>query len=168
MYSILSHTPVWVWFLLAYLLLRGISALKPREMPWSRALIMPTIFFVWALYGICTELTDWAAALAAFVIALAIGSAGGWIHAGRFPAARFEPATGLLWRPGSATTLVLVLLGFFSKYALSVELAMHPSLGADAGFAMLFGGASGLVDGAFWGTMAKQFWQAFGRRDVVA
>ncbi|QJQ02448.1 hypothetical protein C798_20090 [Herbaspirillum rubrisubalbicans Os34] len=160
-FAILSHTPIWIWFLLAYLLLRGIRALQPSEVPWYRALILPVIFLAWALYGMFTELPDWPVALAAFVIALAAGVIGGWINANRIPAARLDSVTGLLWRPGSAATLVLVIVAFISKYVLSVVLAMYPHLGAKAQFVALFGGVSGLVDGALWGRMAQQFRQAF-------
>lgn len=166
--SILSYTPIWVWILLAYLLLRGIKALRSREVSPSRALVLPVIFFVWALAGMFAELTDWPVGLLAFAIGLGIGFAGGWANATRLPAATFDRAKGLIWRPGSATTLVLVIVAFVAKYVLSVGLAVHPHLGAEAGFAALFGGVSGLVDGAFWGGTALQFRRAFTPRVAAA
>ncbi|MEJ2625771.1 MAG: hypothetical protein P8Z80_14890 [Pseudolabrys sp.] len=162
--AILSGTPVWVWALFAFLLFRGIAALRAREMTPARMLVLPVIFLVWALAGMFFELVAWPAALAAFVVALAIGLAGGWANAARLPVATRDPVTGLVCRPGSATTLVLVLVGFVAKYVLSVALAMHANLGAQTGFAALFGGVSGLIDGAFWGGAALQFRQAFGYR----
>jgi len=47
--SILDHTPFWVWLLLAFLLYRGVAAMRPREVSPSRALIVPVIFFVWGV-----------------------------------------------------------------------------------------------------------------------
>nr|WP_320144141.1 DUF6622 family protein [uncultured Cohaesibacter sp.] len=165
--SILSHTPIWVWILLAYLLLRGIKALQPRETRPSRVLVLPVIFFVWALFGIFGELTDWPTALIAFAVGLAIGFAGGWANATRLPVATLDRATGLMWRPGSATTLVLVIVAFVAKYVLSVLLAVQPHLGAEVMFAALFGGVSGLADGAFWGGTALHFRRAFASRAAV-
>ena len=161
--QIISHTPIWVWILFAYLMLRGIKSLRPRKMTPERMLILPIIFLVWALYGIATELANWPVGLTTFAIALTVGIAGGWINALRLPAATFDARTGKVTRPGSATILVLVLVGFFAKYVLSVVLVLHPYLGAQEGFASLFGGVAGLVDGAFWGGVILQYRQAFHR-----
>ncbi|WP_127903746.1 DUF6622 family protein [Solirhodobacter olei] len=166
--SILSHTPTWVWTLLAYLLWRGVRALRAREISPSRTLVLPMIFLAWALFGMFAELSNWAAALMAFIIGIGIGFSGGWTNATRLPPASFNRTSGLVWRPGSATTLVLVIVAFVTKYLLSVALAMHPDLGADTGFAAVFGGISGLVDGAFWGGTVQQFRSAFAARAVSA
>ena len=66
--AILSGTPVWVWALFAYLLFRGITALRAREMTPARMLVLPVIFLVWALAGMFFELAAWPVALAAFVV----------------------------------------------------------------------------------------------------
>ena len=51
-FDILSHTPVWVWVLFAYLVSRGVVALREREMQPGRALIVPIVFLVWGLAGL--------------------------------------------------------------------------------------------------------------------
>ena len=162
--EVLSRTPVWVWVLFAYLILRGVKALHPREVSPARALLIPVIFLVWALSGIHTELSDWSVALVAFAFALVLGLFAGWWNAARLPAASFNLATGKIGRPGSAVTLVLVILAFIAKYILSVALAMHPQLAGQSGFAVIFGGISGLVDGVFWGGTIQQFRTAFASR----
>ena len=159
--AIVTGTPVWVWLLLGYVLLRGLRALSPRETDPGRMLLLPAIFLVWGLDGIFTRYADWSVALAAFVIALLGGGALGWAVARRREPARRDPATGRIWRPGTAVTLVLVLVGFVGKYALGVSLALHPALAAAAGFALLSGALSGVVAGVFWGTTAVQFRQAY-------
>ena len=165
--SILSNTPVWVWVLLAFLVQRGLKARHPQEMPPWRALIIPGVFLAWSLIAICNQLVDWSTALAAFAVALAFGFAAGWINTLRLPAARYNPETGLMWRPGSAMTLVLIVVAFCAKYTLNVALAMEPQLAAQVGFALLFGAIAGLVSGAFWGGTALQFRRAFAPRAVL-
>ncbi len=167
-FRIISHTPIWVWALFVFLVLIGVKALRQRKMTVERMFILPIFFFVWALYGIATELVNWPTGLAAFAIALIVGIAGGWFNALRLPAATFDARTGRITRPGSATILVLVLVGFFAKYVLSVVLVRCPHLGAQESFATFFGGVSGLVDGAFWGGVILQYLQAFHRGEVPA
>ena len=139
--QIISHTPAWVWALFAYLMMSGVKALRSRKMTPEQMLILPIFFLAWALYGI----------------------AGSWVNALRLPVATFDVRTCIVTRPGSVTTLVLVMVGFFSKYILSVVLVLHPSLGAQEGFAIIFGGVTGLLDGVFWGSVILQYRQAFHR-----
>ncbi len=159
--SIISGTPVWVWILFVFLVLRGKKALQPRQMTPSRMLVIPLLFFVWALWGIFTDLTLWPLALGTFFLGLGAGFSGGWANGARLAPATRNTTTGLIHRPGSPTTLFLVLVGFLAKYCLNVALALHPHFGSQTGFVALFGGVSGVVDGAFWGGTLRQFRQAF-------
>ena len=45
--QVLVHTPVWVWALFAFVIYQGITALRPREVPIWRLLIVPAVFIVW-------------------------------------------------------------------------------------------------------------------------
>ena len=47
--GIITHTPIWAWILLAYLVWQGIKAMQPRTTTIWRALIVPAIFIVWGL-----------------------------------------------------------------------------------------------------------------------
>lgn len=158
--EIIKHTPLWVWALFAYILYRGVRALETRELQPSRMLILPAVFLLWGLSGIFHDLPDWPLAMVGFVVLGLVGLGLGWANGLRLPPARRDPATGLILRPGSATTLVVALFAFIAKYTLSVALAMAPTLGAQAGFALTFGGVSGLVAGIFWGGAALALWQA--------
>jgi Family of unknown function (DUF6622) len=162
----IKSTPLWVWLLLAFLIYRGVKSLSPRAVaPW-RMFLLPVIFFAWAFMGILTEVRDPSIALTVFIAALAAGGALGWHLARRQPATTFDPANGLVHRPGSATPLVLICIGFITKYALSVVLARRPELGGMSGFCSLYGAVSGLVDGAFWGITTAQFTGALQRIGV--
>lgn len=159
----IRSTPLWVWLLLAFLICRGVKALGPRAVTPRRMFLLPVIFFVWACIGIFAELQNHSIALAAFIAALAAGGGMGWQLARRQPGASFDAASGLVHRPGSATTLVLICIGFSLKYTLSVFLARRPELGGMPAFYSLYGAVTGVVDGVFWGVTAKQFTRALRR-----
>nr|WP_239668881.1 hypothetical protein [Stenotrophomonas maltophilia] len=42
-----SQTPIWVWLLLAFLVTRGIAAMKPAETSLQKLAIVPALFAVW-------------------------------------------------------------------------------------------------------------------------
>ncbi|PYE87397.1 DUF6622 family protein [Phyllobacterium leguminum] len=160
--TIIAHTPIWVWFLLAYLLYGGIKALQPREMTWLRMLLLPILFLVWGLYDIVTVLHHPILALVAFAGGIVIGGAIGWLLAAHQDAAWIDPASRLIHRPGTPVTLILILIGFICKYALSVALAYHADLAASPDYNVLSGAIAGAVDGVFWGMTGRQLNQAFG------
>jgi hypothetical protein len=162
----IKSTPPWVWFLLAFLVYRGIKALAPRKMTPQRMLLLPIVFLVWALVGIFFELRNLSIALPVFVATLALGGALGWQLALRQPRASLERESGLVQRPGSAMPLVLICIGFSLKYAISVFLARHAGLGETPIICALYGAVSGIVDGTFWGITAAQFSHALRSADV--
>ena len=47
--GILTHTPLWVFALLAYLVWQGIRSLRPRTTPIWRLLIVPAVFIAMGL-----------------------------------------------------------------------------------------------------------------------
>src|SRR5690242_13650991 len=47
--GIITHTPIWVWAILAYLIWQGIKAMQPRTTAIWRALIVPVVFIVLGL-----------------------------------------------------------------------------------------------------------------------
>lgn len=156
MLIILHNTPIWVWCLLAFLIYRGLQALRPREMTPQRMLLLPVLFLVWALSGIVTDVKNWPIALVSCLVMLIAGAMlGSRIAQGQPPAYR-DGVTGLINRPGSPITLVLICLGFSLKYALAVVLAEQSDMARDPGFCAVFGGVGGFVDGIFWGLTAAQ------------
>ncbi len=159
--SIVSHTPIWVWFLFIFLLGRGINALKPRRTSVLSMLILPILFFVWAVYGITSEMEYSEFSVTAFVTALVTGSGLGWALARAGEPVRLEAASGRIHRPGSPLTQILVLIGFSSKFALQTMLGHQPALAADPNFNILYGAIAGAVDGVFWGRTLLQLRQAF-------
>lgn len=159
--DIISHTPVWVWPLLVFLVLSGIAALQPRKSRPVSMLLIPVFFFVWGLSAIFLTLSAWLATLAVFIVAMAIGSAAGWLLARRYPAATYDEDAKRVMRPGTPLTLIFILIGFAAKYVLSAVIAINPDLSATLGFSIVYGTMSGLISGVFWGIMGLQLLQAF-------
>ena len=56
--GILTHTPLWVFVLLAYLVWQGILSLRPRTMPIWRLMIVPAVFIVMGLSRIALRPED--------------------------------------------------------------------------------------------------------------
>lgn len=47
-----SQTPTWVWLLLAFLITRGIAAMKPGETSLQKLAVVPVLFTVWGAWSI--------------------------------------------------------------------------------------------------------------------
>jgi hypothetical protein len=146
-YQILSHTPLWVWVLLAYLVWQGIKAMQPRSMPIWRALIVPVVFIVWGISRIGFGHQDNAWPLLAWTAAALL-----LLPLGVLTPRPFEVVhkTGEIIRPGSAFALIRNLVVFSAQYAVGVISAMDAS---DRALAIVAGRViSGATAGYFVGS----------------
>jgi hypothetical protein len=115
--------------------------------------ILPTLFFIWGLYGLATmhslttqRILPWAGALAAGIII-------GILIAGT-RSIRADKARHLVHLPGGSLTLVLSLLIFATKYIFGVLHATQPSLFAEARFWLTELAVAGALTGMFIGRFA--------------
>ncbi|MGA2042842.1 MAG: DUF6622 family protein [Roseiarcus sp.] len=157
--TILGHTPLWVWPLLAFLVYRGVAAMQPRAVSPGRMLIIPIVFLVWGCAGLLAGPGDLGRSLAAFLAAGVVGLA-----LGRGLAALSPPplpaAPGLIAMPGSPLTLILILAAFATKYAGNVALALAQDADARALWSTGLAAAGGLFAGLFWGRTLGLLWRA--------
>ena len=160
LFEILSHTPTWVWVLLAFLLYRGAAAMQPRDVAPGRVLIIPIVFFVWGATSLFAATDGLALRLAFFIVALLVGLAIGRALASLSAAPRLSRGTGLIAMPGSAAPLILIVLAFATKYCGSVALAMATDLAVRAELASALAASGGLFAGLFWGRTLGQFQRA--------
>jgi uncharacterized protein DUF6622 len=151
--EIVTGTPPWVWALLALLLYLGIRALRPTTAPLWRVAILPTVFFVWGLYGLVMSNGLTVQRAAPWLVALAVGTIAGFALAGTRPV-RADRSHGLVHVPGGSFTLVLSLLIFAIKYVFAVLHAMDPAAFADARFWLTELAVSGVLTGMFIGRFA--------------
>jgi hypothetical protein len=146
--NILHGTPTWVFVLFLALLAIGYSQTRPRNLAPARVALLPAAFLAFSLYGVISAfgssapvLVCWAGGIAAAVFlnrALKQPRGISW-----------DPAAGSFHIPGSWAPLALMMLIFFTRYAITVSLALQPSLAGGPGFPPLAGFAYGLMSGTF-------------------
>ena len=148
--TILSHTPVWVWGLLAALMALGFSQTRQRRLaPW-RLLMLPLVLLGLSLWSMSAGFI--ALPLSALVWLAALG-AGAALLAGR-PAqagAVWLPVEQRLQLPGSWMPMLLILAIFSIRYTANVGMAFNPGWRNTPELllplALLYGGISGLFLG---------------------
>ncbi|GAA4333581.1 hypothetical protein GCM10023165_08820 [Variovorax defluvii] len=164
--QILLHTPRWVFVLFALLVWLGIKQMLAGTVSLTRVTVMPLAMTGLSFYGMLSAFGDspvallgWAGAATALLMMVQ--------HRPLPAAVRFDPATRVFHRPGSAVPLALMMGIFFTKYAVAVLMTMHPSLHQHTGFAL----AVGLLYGAFSGCFAARalrLWKLAIREDRAA
>ncbi|WP_439448218.1 DUF6622 family protein [Stenotrophomonas sp. ATs4] len=161
-----SQTPLWVWLLLAFLITRGIAAMKPAETSLQKLAIVPALFAAWGAWSIShrfgASLTAWSEWLAG----IATGAALGWLLLNRLKLT-LDSGTGKLWRSADFSLLPLLLVTFLVKYGFEVAFAVSPSLSASAGFSagylLLAGGFIGIFVGKYCRYLASLRLDAAGK-----
>src|ERR1700742_3008558 len=132
--GVVTHTPIWAWILLTYLIWQGIKAMQPRTTSLWRALIVPMIFIVWGLSRLGFGQQAGAPLVAWIVAALVL------LPVGVLTPRLFEVdhTTGQIKRPGSIFPLIRNIVVFAAQYAVAVTAAIHPD---DRAIAVMIGRA---------------------------
>jgi hypothetical protein len=145
---IISHTPVWVWLLLAFLIYRGVSALSERPLLAGNVLPLPVILTVWGLVSMYNRYGNDFGVMACwafgYIAAFVIGCLSVTQNAVR--GTREAPR-----QAGSVVPLLLILSIFVVKYSVEVSFGFHPEIvGASPVsncVALVYGGLAGLMAG---------------------
>ncbi len=149
LFQILQRTPVWVYGLFFGLLALGYLQSKSRELGPLRLALFPvalaafSLIQVWGSFSVQpVGFAAWGAGIGAALLAN---------RAFKQPSgARWSAASGTFHVPGSWAPLALMMLMFFSRYALALGAAMQPALAQTAGFAAGAGFGLGLLSGMFF------------------
>ncbi len=155
--GIVTHTPLWAWALLAYLVWLGIKAMQPRTTTIWRALIVPAIFIVWGLSRIGFGQQAFGAPLVAWIAAALVLLPLGVLTPRPF---EVDHTTGQIIRPGSVFPLIRNLIVFGLQYTVAVLAAIHAddhAIGAIVGRAV-----SGATSGYFVGSsvaLLREYWR---------
>ncbi|TFZ45330.1 DUF1453 domain-containing protein [Stenotrophomonas maltophilia] len=161
-----SQTPIWVWLLLAFLITRGVAAMKPGETSLQKLAVVPVLFTVWGAWSISHRYGISWAAWTEWLAGIGTGAGLGWLLLGHVKLT-LDSATGKLWRNADYSVLPLLLITFLVKYGFEVAFAVSPSLtanaGASAAYLLLSGGFTGLFIGKYCRYLASLRMDAAGK-----
>lgn len=151
--QILSHTPVYVWAILALLVYRGVIAMRERETRFGKLFIVPLMMLALSMQDMAIKFGAGGIAMAAWAAVMILA---GYLMV-RFGSDRIGAGTrsGLVRIRGSRMPFAMMMAVFLTKYAASVSLAILPRLASDAHFAMAVGVLFGAFSGYFLGGLAR-------------
>jgi hypothetical protein len=140
--DIVTHTPAWVWFVLAGLVWLGLGRTRDRIVGVRRLIVLPLLITALEISSLIeTGLT--AVALAGLALGAAAGIATGCLLERRNTAERC--GDGRLMIRGEWASLVLVVVIFATRYVTAVISTIDAAAAASAGFQF----ATALLSGLF-------------------
>lgn len=151
--KLLTHTPGYVWALLALLVWRGAAALRSRETTPARLCVIPCIMVPLALLDIAHKFGFASLPLSAWTLGLAAAMVLVWKLGGTMVAPVAAP--GRVRVAGSVLPLLLMLAIFVLKYSTSALLAVSPALLHAPGVAAASCALSGAASGYFLGRLLR-------------
>lgn len=152
--QIAINTPLWVWGLLAALVVLGLTQARDRNAGLARTAVLPLGMGVFSLWGLVSGFGASPSVLGAWLAAAAVALAAVLLRP--LPAGvRYDAQRRVFALPGSWVPLVLILGIFSIKYATGVTLAMQPALRADPAVALAVAALSGLFSGIFAGRTVR-------------
>ena len=151
--TIASHTPRWVWVLLAGLLMLGASQLQARRVARARVAVMPLAMTLFSFFGMASGFKASGQLGIAMALWMAACAGGLGLLLWRAPHApagtRYDAGTAMFDLPGSAVPLALIIGIFLTKYAVGIELAIQADLVHDTRFVWSIAALYGMFSGAF-------------------
>ena len=151
--QILTHTPVYVWAILAFLVFRGVAAMREREMEMKKLFIIPIVMLVLSLQDIAHKFGLDGLPLAAWLVGA--GAAAGTVYwLGKVRVSAGSSANTVIVR-GSYAPLASMMAIFTTKYVTAVAMAVQPQLAHNASFAIAICLLFGCFNGYFGGRLAR-------------
>ncbi|MGM0440583.1 MAG: DUF6622 family protein [Chlamydiota bacterium] len=126
MLEAIKETPLWVWIIFAYLLIKGFKATTTRTVFFPKIFIVPAIFLAWSLTRLFTYYTTDILHLGSYFIALSLGSWGSFLWA-RKRNVIINRSNKTITLPGSWSTLILILSIFIISYTFGYLDAVYPT-----------------------------------------
>ena len=150
--QIVTHTPVYVWALLAFLLYRGYLASQDRATSLLKVALIPLVMLGLALSGMQARGALGAGVWALWGAGVALASALVWRFSNRDIAV--DRAAGTIAQRGSWLPLLTMIAIFVTKYTVAVVSAIQPELPQSLPFAAAIAVLYGLFNGLFLGRLA--------------
>ncbi|NVE01100.1 DUF6622 family protein [Massilia sp. BJB1822] len=148
----LSHAPIYVWAILAFLLYRGLAASKDRVQSYRSAFIIPSVMLVLGWQSVAHGFGLETPVGAAWILGMLAGAGLAWM---RSAPVTVDRVAGVVVQRGSWLPLALMMAVFCGKYAVAVALSIQPALRGDLRFALPVCLAFGLFGGVFLGRLLR-------------
>lgn len=165
--QIVTHTPTYVWALLAFLLYRGALASRDREIAMRALFIIPAVMIGLSLSSMSGHGALGGGVWAVWGLGVLAGAVLTWRLAGGVPVV-VDRAAGTVLHRGSWAPLMLMIAIFCTKYAVAVATAMHPELQQNLLFASAVTLLFGLFNGVFVGRLARYLAAWFSQPEPAA
>ena len=160
-WQILTHTPLWVYLLFVYLVFIGVKCSKTRITPMGKLFVIPIIFMILAIETLVAQVGVSAFSVSVWIVAILFGSLLGWYQIFRL-AIEADKQNKLIKTPGTWSTLIIIMIIFFSKYYFGYETAANPQMLTHKGFVFIVLAVSGLFTGLFVGRVIRYLQVMFG------
>ena len=145
--EIIKRTPMWVWSILAALIVVGLINLRERVYSRTRLVIMPIALGAYSLWGATAAFGVRPEVIVAWLAGLALALAANRVL--QWPRNVRPDGKGNFAVPGSVWPLVLMLAIFGLRYVGSVTLVFHHDWARDAQFSLGMTLAYGMFSGLF-------------------
>lgn len=152
--QLFTHTPVWVWVLLAALIALGMSQARDRELSLKRVTILPLVMIAFSATSVMQNAGKHPSIVLAWLMACAVGA----MLVMRSPLdskTQYHANSGMLSVAGSWVPMFLILTIFIGKFALAVFSKMQPEVAQSLNFAATSALIFGALSGVFLGRAAR-------------
>ena len=150
--TLLSHTPPWVWAILALLVALGAVQARDQVLTRQRLLVLPLVMVALSLYAATSAFGPQVGVLLAWGLGAVLGAA--LNRPLRLPRQVRRQADGRFAIGGSWAPMALLMTIFWLRYGINASLAIVPALASQPAFAggasALYGAASGLLVARAW------------------
>jgi hypothetical protein len=148
--QVVSHTPIWVFFLFFGLIGLGLIQSTARRITLRRAVLIPTAMVALSLYGTVSAFGGSTSSLLAWLVSGLCAVA--MVLQSPVPdGTRYEQDTRRFHVPGSWFPMALLMGLFLTKYFVGASTAMQLELTHNDYFVLTFGALYGAFAGAFFG-----------------
>ncbi|MDB5915855.1 MAG: hypothetical protein JWR40_89 [Massilia sp.] len=151
--QILTHTPAYVWAILAFLVYRGVIASTDREVAPGKLFIIPAVMLALSLQDLAGKFGLSGVSMAAWAGGAAVGFGLAWKLGAARVVARTRAGTVML--RGSWLPLGLMMAVFCTKYVAAVLFALHPQARRDVLLVVAVAALFGVLNGVFLGRLAR-------------
>ena len=152
MAQLLTHTPVWVWLLLAGLCFIGFQQTKTRQLSLQRLIILPFVMLALSLLSLKNSFGSQITVYFCWILSLLISACLVSMHRSSANGS-YDEGSQLMTVHGSWLPFMLILGMFATRYILNAGLAMQAELAQQSVFSLSIATAFGLFNGAFLGRL---------------